>query len=78
MYHLTMFVLAAVCEIAGCFAFWMWLKRGAAAWVAAIGVLSLIAFAVLLARAEMPFAGRAYRRLRRRLHCGLARVAVVH
>lgn len=51
---------AALCEIAGCFAFWAWLKNGKSAWVAFPGVIALIAFAWLLTRVEIAYAGRAY------------------
>ena len=53
------FGLAAVLEIAGCFAFWAWLKNGSPV-IALAGVASLIGFAVMLTRVESPFAGRAY------------------
>jgi small multidrug resistance family-3 protein len=58
--HLSLFVLAAVLEIGGCFAFWMWLRRGAASWLAVLGVASLVGFAVVLTRIDVSFAGRAY------------------
>lgn len=58
--HLIVFGAAAALEIGGCFAFWMWLRRGAPPWVTLIGIASLIGFAVMLTRAETPFAGRAY------------------
>lgn len=54
------FVAAALLEIAGCFAFWAWLRRGAHASVALLGVASLIGFAIALTRVDSPFAGRAY------------------
>src|SRR5690348_8855631 len=54
------FVLAAFFEIAGCFAFWAWLRRGAPAAIVIVGVLSLIAFALALTRVDSAFAGRAY------------------
>ena len=57
---LAVFVLAAVLEIAGCFAFWVWLRRGAPAGVAVLGILSLVGFAAVLTRSDLPFAGRAY------------------
>ena len=60
MRGLAIFAGAAVLEIAGCFAFWSWLRKGASIGVAALGVVSLIAFAALLTRAETAFAGRAY------------------
>jgi small multidrug resistance family-3 protein len=57
---LILFALAAVFEIAGCFAFWLWLRRGVSPFVAVLGVVSLIAFAVILTRVDSAFAGRAY------------------
>ena len=54
------FAIAAFFEIAGCFAFWMWLRRGASPMVAVLGVGSLVAFAVVLTRVDTAFAGRAY------------------
>ena len=54
------FALAAFFEIAGCFAFWIWLRRGATPAVALLGVASLIAFAFALTRVDSAFAGRAY------------------
>ena len=57
---LLVFAAAACLEIAGCFAFWAWLRRGAPASAALLGVASLIAFAVVLTRVETVFAGRAY------------------
>jgi small multidrug resistance family-3 protein len=60
MSTLTAFAAAAVAEIAGCFAFWAVLRlKASPLWLAA-GVLSLIAFAWLLTRAEVDYAGRAY------------------
>lgn len=58
--NFILFALAAVLEIAGCFAFWMWLRRGAALSVAIGGVASLIGFALVLTRVDSMFAGRAY------------------
>lgn len=58
--NVIVFVTAAFLEIAGCFAFWAWLRRGASPLVALVGVGSLIGFAVALTRADSAFAGRAY------------------
>jgi small multidrug resistance family-3 protein len=58
--NISLFALAAVFEIAGCFAFWLSLRRGASPLVAVLGVVSLIAFAVVLTRVDSAFAGRAY------------------
>ena len=60
MRTLAVFVAAAVAEIAGCFAFWAVLRlKAAPLWLPA-GVLSLVAFAWLLTRADSGYAGRAY------------------
>jgi len=58
--NLAAFVVAAGLEIAGCFAFWSWLRRGASPLVTIAGVASLIGFAIVLTRVDAPFAGRAY------------------
>lgn len=57
---ILIFVVAALAEIAGCFAFWAWLRLGAKPIWILPGVLSLVLFAVLLTRTEPLFAGRAY------------------
>ena len=58
--NVLVFVTAAFLEIAGCFAFWSWLRRGASPLIALVGVGSLIGFAVALTRTDSAFAGRAY------------------
>lgn len=60
MKSLLYFCLAAFFEIAGCFAFWAWLRQDRSAWWLVPGMLSLLAFAYLLTRVEVAFAGRAY------------------
>jgi small multidrug resistance family-3 protein len=51
---------AAVAEIAGCFAFWAWLRLDRSpAWLVP-GMISLAVFAFLLTRIDSDFAGRAY------------------
>jgi small multidrug resistance family-3 protein len=57
---LTLYCLAAAAEIAGCFAFWKWLRDGASPWYAAAGMASLAIFAALLTRVDTAAAGRAY------------------
>ena len=54
------YAAAAVAEIAGCFAFWAWLRLDKSALWLAPGVASLIAFAYLLTLVESSAAGRAY------------------
>lgn len=56
----AVFVFAAFCEIAGCFAFWAVARQGASALWLAAGLMSLIAFAYALTRVDVDFAGRAY------------------
>jgi small multidrug resistance family-3 protein len=58
--NLAAFAVAAVLEIAGCFAFWVWLRRGASPLVVTMGTASLIGFALALTGADTGFAGRAY------------------
>lgn len=54
------FAGAAVAEIAGCFAFWAWLRLGKPAWLIVPGLASLALFATLLTFAQAEAAGRAY------------------
>jgi len=58
--NVALFVLAAVFEISGCFAFWIWQRRGDSPVVALMGVASLVAFAFTLTQINSAFAGRAY------------------
>lgn len=51
---------AALAEIAGCFAFWAWLRSGASALWLIPGVAALIAFALLLTLIPAEAAGRAF------------------
>ena len=51
---------AAILEIAGCFAFWGWLRLGKPIWWLVPGLFSLALFAWLLTLAESEAAGRAY------------------
>ncbi len=54
------YVAAAIAEIAGSFAFWVWLRQDKSALWLIPGVVSLIIFAALLTRIDAAFAGRAY------------------
>jgi small multidrug resistance family-3 protein len=60
IHNLIAFTVAAVLELLGCFTFWLWLRRGASPAIAALGILSLIGFALALTRVDAAFAGRAY------------------
>ncbi len=57
---LGVYLAAGLAEIAGCFAFWAWLKLGKSAGWAVPGLLSLACFAFLLTRVDSNSAGRAY------------------
>ena len=54
------YIAAAVAEIAGCFAFWAWLRLGKSMYWILPGIVSLAVFALLLTRIEALFVGRAF------------------
>lgn len=54
------YIGAAIAEIAGCFAFWAWLKLGKSAWWLLPGMAALALFAYLLTLIDAEHAGRAY------------------
>ena len=54
------YIAAAVAEIAGCFAFWAWLRLGKSVYWILPGIVSLVVFAILLTRIEAIFAGRTF------------------
>jgi small multidrug resistance family-3 protein len=54
------YLAAAVAEIAGCFAFWGWLRLGKPVWWLMPGIASLMLFAYLLTLIESAAAGRAF------------------
>jgi small multidrug resistance family-3 protein len=53
-------LLAAFFEIAGCFAFWAWLRLGRSMWWTLPGIASLILFALVLTRIDSAAAGRVF------------------
>ena len=57
---LLAYIGAAITEIAGCFAFWAWLRMDKSPWWLVPGVASLCAFAYLLTLVDTEHAGRAY------------------
>ncbi|MDH7796854.1 MULTISPECIES: YnfA family protein [unclassified Beijerinckia] len=59
-FSLAIYLAAALAEIAGCFAFWMWLRRAASILWLVPALLALATFAYLLTRIESDTAGRAY------------------
>jgi small multidrug resistance family-3 protein len=54
------YAVAALAEIAGCFAFWAWLKLDRSPLWLIPGMASLALFAVVLTRVDSAAAGRAY------------------
>ena len=70
--NIAAFTLAAFFEIAGCFAFWMWLRRGVTPLVALVGLASLICLAVAASSdtKRAPISAVPARSLRRRRKAG--------
>ena len=60
MQTIAIYLAAALAEIAGCFAFWAWLRLGRPALWLVPGLAALALFAFLLTRSESAAAGRAY------------------
>ena len=54
------YAVAAVAEIAGCFAFWSWLRLDKSPWWLIPGMACLALFAYLLTLVDAQHAGRAY------------------
>ncbi|MGQ0588674.1 MAG: YnfA family protein [Sphingosinicella sp.] len=54
------YIGAALAEIAGCFAFWAWLRLDKSPWWLVPGIAALALFAYLLTLVEVEHAGRAY------------------
>ena len=54
------YIGAAIAEIAGCFAFWAWLKLDKSGWWLLPGMAALALFAYLLTLIDAEHAGRAY------------------
>lgn len=54
------YISAAIAEIAGCFAFWAFLRLGQPVWWLVPGMASLAVFAWLLTFVDASHAGRAY------------------
>lgn len=57
---LLIYAAAAIAEIAGCFAFWAWLRQDRSPLWLAPGLVSLAVFAWLLTLVPAEHAGRAY------------------
>lgn len=60
MNTLFWFLLAAFCEIGGCFSFWLWLRQGRPIYWLPIGMVLLAVFALALTRIDTSNAARAY------------------
>jgi len=60
MTTLAAYIGAALAEIAGCFAFWTWLRLDKSIWWIGPGMASLALFAYLLTLSGSAAAGRAY------------------
>ncbi|PIO98742.1 YnfA family protein [Pleomorphomonas carboxyditropha] len=60
MKSLLLQLLAAFFEIAGCFAFWAWLRLGKSMLWTLPGLLSLVLFALVLTRIDSAAAGRVF------------------
>lgn len=60
MQAIFIYAIAALAEIAGCFAFWAWYRLGKSALWLVPGVVSLMLFAWLLALSPPDQAGRSY------------------
>jgi small multidrug resistance family-3 protein len=60
MTSLLWYVLAALGEIGGCFAFWVWLRLHKSPLWTIPGVIFLVIFALALTRIDIDQAGRAY------------------
>jgi small multidrug resistance family-3 protein len=60
MKSLLWYLVAALGEIAGCFAFWAWLRLGKHPFWILPGMVSLVIFALALTRVDSAAAGRTY------------------
>jgi small multidrug resistance family-3 protein len=60
MQTIAAYIGAAIAEIAGCFAFWAWLRLDKSVWWVVPGLASLALFAYLLTFVDSAAAGRAY------------------
>ncbi len=60
MLTIAAYIGAALAEIAGCFAFWAWLRLDKPVWWVLPGLLALVLFASLLTLVDSAAAGRTY------------------
>ncbi len=57
---LAVYLIAALAEIGGCFAFWSWMRTGTSAWWLVPGIASLCLFGWVLTLSQPAAAGRAF------------------
>ncbi|MBW4569389.1 MAG: YnfA family protein [Tolypothrix carrinoi HA7290-LM1] len=60
MQTFVLFLVAALGEISGCYAFWAWLRLGKSILLIIPGILALIIFAFTLTKIDASNAGRVY------------------
>jgi len=60
MRSLVFFLVAALGEISGCYAFWVWLRLGKSVIWLIPGLMALIIFASALTQVDASYAGRTY------------------
>jgi small multidrug resistance family-3 protein len=60
MKSVLIYAVTALAEIAGCFAFWAWLRLDKSVWWLVPGMAALALFAWLLTQIDSEAAGRAY------------------
>ena len=58
--EILLYFAAAFFEILGCFSFWAYFRLGKSALFLGLGGVALAAFAFILTRVNLDFAGRAY------------------
>ncbi|MBL8983850.1 MAG: YnfA family protein [Gemmatimonadetes bacterium] len=60
MRDLAWMLLAAVAEVLGCYAIWLWVRADRSAWLVVPGLGSLAVFGWALAQVPMSYAGRTF------------------
>lgn len=60
MLNFVFFIIAPLGEIAGCYAFWAWLRLGKSVFWVIPGIVCLFIFASVLTRVDASNAGRVY------------------
>lgn len=57
---LAWMLFAALGEVFGCYAIWLWVRGERSAWILPLGLLSLAVFGWALAQVPMTYAGRTF------------------